>query len=370
MKKLLIPLLLISSAVCFAGVNTLVEFAAFAADWQAGEDLDSFRDDFIPDWLNYDPNATDSSDGVATYTLTEVDMDGMNCNQWTISSLPANGILYDIYGTAHRPLSAAVRGNNYCSVRAVPYRVKRGSSALWYLTESTAGDSFGFTVKNTDDGRTSDAATVTITKSSYVKDSLCFDRDGSVSIPDNAAIDFDDSFTFFGYIKPQERFGSILKKRGSTGAGIEISIRAAYLVIEAWNTSGEYGKVILGEVWMDTWQFISITAGHATAAENTPGLPDPPYSNDEPVVIGSRSVAQIDKLTWYPAKSADERRFFSERQEYNGFMEPMDYTAQFRCDEGAGSTITDFVSGTLTGTLTSVTWQPNDRPRRNKYNLN
>lgn len=367
----LILICLAFSAACFGCMN-LIDFAELAAGWQVTTDIDDlyylaehFLDDCYPD-----PIADNDSGTIYTNTLTGIDLEGQYCDQWQISGLPAAGILYDVYSPGHKPLpmTTTPRGSNWQQIQAVPYIIKKGGHDLYYYSESMTGDAFEFKTVNTDDGRISDAATVTITKAAYVKDSLCFDRSGSVTISDNAAIEFDDSFTFCFWIRPMSRFGTVLKKHG-TGAGLEISIRSGSLVIEAWNSSGDYGKHEAGPLTLDQWQSFYITAGHAT--DNTPDLPDPPYSNDADLVIGDRFEGQIDKLTWFNALDDFPAAIFQgeARTVYGGLFSPTNYLAQFRCDEGTGSTITDFVSGTLTGSLTDVTWDRDDRPRRRQYNL-
>lgn len=375
MKRLI--LLTLISPAAFGCIN-LVDFAELAAGWQVTTDFDDLVT-LAEHWLDGcieipDPNAIDSAETVTTYTLTEIDLDGQNCDQWQISSLPSTGTLFDIYGTTRQPLptsSTASMGSNFTSIRQVPYTVKRGQDSLWYYTESETADAFDFKTQYLPAGLISDAATVTITKAAYVKDSLCFDRSGTVTIPDNDAIEFDSSFSFCCWIRPQARFGSIIKKRAATGPGIEIYIWAGYLVIEAENTSGEHTRVIGDPVTLNEWQSFYVTAGHATD-DYPDGLPDPPFTNAESCMIGSRAVAQIDKLTWFNAKDGFSMAVFSgqDRLVYSSMFAPTDYVAQFRCDEAAGSSITDFVSGTLTGTLSGVTWQPDDRPRRDKYNMN
>ncbi len=340
------------------GSIDLVDFAMFVDSW----------DWSAPYEPPPDPNANDVSANATTYTLDPMILDGDYCDQYTVTSLPGYGILYDFYNGFRRKFTA---------VRSVPYRVKRGSSTLYYYCTVTTADSFQYRVE--DSSSQSSAATVTVTKAAYTKDSLCFDGVGSVTIIDDPNIEFDESFSLTAWIRPERPFGMIVEKKTAAG-GLRLSLRSAHLVAEVWSGSNYGHAVVYETVPLAEWSFIAITCGHADSYQDAlyvgsdsvsmTGLPGPPYSNTGSVVIGDRFIGQIDKITWWPALTDfDMATLQAEaRTADNGPLAPTNYLAKFKCNEGSGSTIQD-VGLFLTGTLNNgAAWYPYNQPRNLKYN--
>ena len=152
-----------------------------------------------------------------------------------------------------------------------------------------------------------------------------------------------------------------------------------HLVFDVWNSSGGYGKEIyvsgIDELWLDQWHTLAITRDVSDPNNDTvlldngsyagSDLPTAPYTNDTAITVGTGYIGQVDKLSWFNALDSFSLAAYMTdgRTEYDGPFSPSPI-AQFRCDEGTGLTITDNVSGTLTGTITNAAWVPDDRPKR------
>jgi hypothetical protein len=374
------------------------DLEALASGWLTTTDMNDFAvlacGWLLPDpnAVPVEPNAVNFDTAVITYTLSAVNFPGGDANDVIVAGLPSDGELYDVFSTRRSTLATSAAQSltsAWSKISGVPYTVKKSGRTLYYYSEDIDPntDSFTYQLRDQDSGLIGDSATVTLTKTAYAADALCFDRDGTAEIPDANTVEFDAAFTFSFWFRPQARYGTLVSKREPGGAGVEISLRSQNLVVEVWNASGQYGKSLI--TWYDPsyftlneWHFFALTVGSPYPAYNeftidcelfgdANELPTPPYSNDANLIIGENYVGQLDKLTWYAALDSFWVAciFIEGRTSYSGFFSPPPL-AQFRCQEGTGSTITDTVTGTLTGTLNNVGWQPNNRPRRNKYMMN
>lgn len=375
MKKSLI-LICLTCSIAAGQVTNFNDFARLAAGWPTEPNGINGLSVLADNWLNYDPNAVDIDANVITYEVNRIALSGTFGDQYIISDIPEHGTLYDYYN------------DDVARVHTTPYRIKKGSSFIYYYTESDANDSFSYQIVNSDDGRLSDLADVNLTVMNYTKDHLYLNGNSYITIADTNDIEFGNDFTFYFWINPSSRYGTILEKKDAN-AGVRLSIRAAHLVVELWNTSGEYGKAICPEQFnMNAWNYVGITFGYSDPNEDKlitvnaenyytfSELPDPPYTNDSDLVIGQRFIGSIDKLSWLPAKddftvalSAMELR-----NQYNGFMSPTDYIAQYRIDEGTGNMISGVKQSypfivDSNGVLVNTQWLPNNRPKRSNVNF-
>ena len=371
MKNSFMILILIAAVPAFA--TDMTDLRDLAANWLDPYDMEDFADlaalwDPVPD-----VNAVDINIDVVTYQLSEITLDAGSATQYVVNSKPANGDLYDIFGSS----DDFRYGQHFTQVLTMPYRIKSYGKTVTILTEDPNSESF--TYYATRSGYTGEAGTVTITKTDYVKDSLCFANAGTVTIADCNEIEFDDSFSFSCWIRPQSTDGTIIKKRGSTGAGLKLYVRAGRLYLEAWNSTGGHGRMVQPEpASRDQWQFVGITSGAADPNDDVfmygssslpiSSLPDPPYSNSSQAVIGSRYKGQLDKVNFWPAMSSFSLACLAveARTEYDGMLSPTNYLAYWLCDEGSGSVIYDRVSSRQ-AQLNNVLWLPDNRPQRNRF---
>lgn len=343
------------------------------------EDFVFFAQAYEPEpYANERPTALAVSANVVQYISSNIQLAGTddgypkNRIDYIVTSMPATGHLYDMlleYDTSS--MSAMKLGNQarrMRQIKSVPYVISHSSKWLYYLTDANGLDTF--TYKTNDTLADSNEATVTLIVATNPKDTLSFDGFGLLTIPDANAVEFDDSFCITLWVKTKQLFGSLIKKRGSSGAGFELTIEAGRSVAHVWDANGTHGEIhSWANIATGNWEFIGVSANasgiiiynanKAVEYKKSSLLPKPPYSNNANILVGNRFVGEIDKLNFWPYK--DSWGLICIFIDFGA----VDYLARFNFSEHSGTSTVDAVDANNVGTISDanhVKWYPTELP--------
>ncbi len=373
----------------------------FAEDWLTAAARSDFNTDgnvnFI-DWamlaadfdgFPYVPPTVQDVNVLAMQSVgTWFELNG-SVDRYIITSLPAHGTLYDTlitYDTsALHALKIGTLKNMAAKRRpiaAVPYKVANRGKWLYYLT--TDATDANFTYVTNDGTANSNPALVNIDVVPFDNNSVYFDGSGYITIPDNNAIDFDDSFSLTFWIKTNQQYAGIMQKRDG-GAGFEISIEAGRLKVSVWDpNNNRYDLRGYLNIATDEWIQLGIArdantmivyAGDTRIAQRF-DLPVVSFDNGTDFIIGKTSsryfTGNIDRLSFWPYMDDFGSMMvlvFEERGgPGGGLFVPTNHLCRFHFDEGSGNTINTFSMITFTpvvGTFSDVNhvrWIPTEQP--------
>ena len=275
----------------------------------------------------------------------------------------------------------------------LPYTLRNHGNIIWLAANSN--ETFTFNWKANDGLYDSNIATITTVVSPNPQDCLSFDEQGWVTIPDNNKLDLEPNRGIGVCFATRKPFVGILKKHEAGQAGYEIELVSGKIVATIYDVNGIAATIKSSErydngqwtnvvvAYNGTTNFLGMYIGSGLVDSNwyqnseilwgddAVSVPAGLYSNDCNLIIGKSNDAaykwEIDAIRTYTLDFSDSFRTLAciQSRETAGNTEtyvPVPIV-RFKCNEGAGTTITNDKDPNLIGVFSdsnNVRWLPSN----------